>query len=108
MKFERKVRNFFAAIRVVRQIPRGNQYLESYVFRHVSRAIPVEKPPWTICLGAAGMHGVIGILGAVTCHIHPCNTSTHHYSYRGSLHATDSERIREGTSSEPRDENTRQ
>ncbi|CAD1469687.1 unnamed protein product, partial [Heterotrigona itama] len=79
----------------VRQIPRGNQYLESYVFRHVSRATPVEKPPWTSCLGAAGwrgMHGVTGILGAVTCHIHPCNTSTHHYSYRGSLHATDSER----------------
>lgn len=54
-----------------------------------------------------GVYGVIGILGAMTCHIHPYNTSTHHYSYRGSLHATDSGRIQEGTSRKLRDENTR-
>lgn len=55
-----------------------------------------------------GVYGVTGILGAMTCHIHPYNTSTHHYSYRGSLHATDSGRIQEGTSRKTRDENTRQ
>lgn len=68
---------------------------------------PMEDGVW----GAAGwwgMYGVIGILGAMTCCIHPYNTSTHHYSYRGSLHATDSERIREGTSRKLRDENIQQ
>lgn len=55
-----------------------------------------------------GVYGVTGILGAMTCHIYPCNTSTHHYSYRGSLHATDSGRIQEGTFRKLRDENRRQ
>lgn len=91
-------------------IPRGNQYLELCVFRHVSPAMPSQqRPPWGMCLwGQLARYGVTGILGAMTCHIHPYNTSTHHYSYRGSLHATDSGRIQEGTFRKPRDENRRQ
>lgn len=82
------------------------------MFRHVSPAIcqPAAAPMGDVSARAAGeaCMGVTGILGAMTCHIHPCNMSTHHYSYRGSLHATDSGRIQEGTSRKPRDENRRQ
>lgn len=53
-----------------------------------------QKPPWGLCRGqlhGSSCSGLMGILGGMTCHIHPYTIGTHHYSYRASLHATESD-----------------
>lgn len=78
-------------------VPEGNQYLEPCVFRHVNSSSQPETllgvVLWGQLHGSSCSEAYIGILGGMTCHIHPYNTSTHHYSYRGSLHATGSDVI---------------